>query len=87
MALPSENSQFPKELQFAHILNSLSIFSTIIFAIANELVAPGLGAFLQCNTLLPMELSSALSLYISKTKSSMRFPEKKYRNIKHKMKC
>lgn len=62
-------------LDFFYSLNSLSNLSAIILAIANELVAPGLGAFLQCNTRLPIA-SFPLPLYMSKTKSSIKFPKK-----------
>lgn len=54
-------------------LNSLSILSAIIFAIASDEVAPGEGAFLQCKTRLPIAPDPG---WESNTKSSIKVPEK-----------
>lgn len=61
-------------MKLSYILNSFSILSAIILAIANEDVAPGDGAFLQCNTLLPIAPELGLE---SNTKSSISVPGKK----------
>lgn len=55
-----------------HSLNSSFILSAIILAIAKEDVAPGDGAFLQCNTLLPIAPDPGLE---SNTKSSINVPK------------
>lgn len=59
--------------KYAYSLNSLSILSAIISAIANDDVAPGEGAFRQCKTLLPIAPELGCE---SNTKSSIKVPVK-----------